>query len=291
MKPAPFDYVAPESLDEALAVLSQYGDEAKVIAGGQTLGPMLNMRVVTPTLLVDINRIEALQAQRRSDAGLALGALTRQGSLEDDGDLHRHQPLVAVAIPHIAHRAVRNRGTIGGSLSHADPAAEWGALVQALDATLVIARQGAAPRALPASEFFQGLLTTALQPEELLLEVRLPAWPEGAGWSFREFSRRHGDFALAGVACRLAVDGASRCADAALGLIGVDDRPLRATSAEAVLRGEPAGEALFREAAARAAAETEPMNDLHASADYRRHLVEVLVFDALMEAQGRCAPR
>lgn len=290
MKPAPFDYVAPENLDEALSVLSQYGDEAKVIAGGQTLGPMLNMRIVTPTLLVDINGIEALQAMHRSDAGLILGALTRQSRLEDDSGLGQYQPLIAAAIPHIAHRAIRNRGTVGGSLCHADPAAEWGALAQALDATVVIARQGSELRAMPASEFFQGLLTTALQPEELLVEVRLPAWQKGAGWSFQEFSRRHGDFALAGVACRLSVDGVSRCTDGRLGLIGVGDRPIRAGAAERMLLGEAAGEPLFRAVAERAAAETDPVNDLQASAAYRRHLVEVLVFDALMEAWSRCMP-
>jgi carbon-monoxide dehydrogenase medium subunit len=288
MKPAPFDYVAPDNIDEVLSVLAQYGDEAKVIAGGQTLGPMLNMRVVTPTLLVDINRIEALQAMSRSDSGLVLGALTRQSSLEDDDDLNQYQPLIAAAIPHIAHRAIRNRGTVGGSLCHADPAAEWGALAHVLDATLVIARQGAELRTVPATEFFQGLLATALQPEELLVEVRLPAWPKAAGWSFQEFSRRHGDFALAGVACHLAVDGASRCTAGRLGLIGVGDRPLRAGAAEKMLLGEPAGEPLFRAVAARAAAETDPMNDLHASAAYRRHLVEVLTFDALMEAWSKC---
>ncbi len=289
MKPAAFDYFAPRTLDEALDLLADYGDDAKVIAGGQTLGPMLNMRVLTPTVLVDLNNVAEL-GQRHSDGGgLVLGALTRQGSLEDDPGLAESQPLVAAAIPFIAHRAIRNRGTVGGSLSHADPAAEWGALVHALGAQFTIAGKGAAQRRLGPEQFFEGLLTTALEPHELLVSVELPAWTPGAGWSFREFSRRHGDFAMAGVACRLLLDGSGRCVEAGLGLIGVSDRPLRASGAEAILCNAVVDEHLFGEAAASAARECDPMDDLHASAAYRRHLVEVLVKDALEEAAHRCA--
>lgn len=288
MKPAAFDYIAPETLEHALDLLAQYGDEAKVIAGGQTLGPMLNMRVLAPSVLIDLNNIAELGERHVTDEGLMLGALTRQGELEDDADLGRSQPLVAAAIPHIAHRAIRNRGTVGGSLAHADPAAEWGALVHALGAELMVARKGSAPRLVAAEEFFEGLLTTALGPDELLIGVRLPRWRADAGWSFREFSRRHGDFAMAGVACRVVLDGSGRCREAGLGLVGVSDKPLRASKAEAVLLDGDVGEALFREAAACAAAETDPMEDLHASAAFRRHLVEVLVTDALEEAVQRC---
>lgn len=288
MKPAAFDYTAARSVEQALAVLVEYGDEAKVIAGGQTLGPMLNMRVVTPALLVDVNGIEALQGPRRSDSGLSLGAMTRQADLEDDPGLAIAQPLVAAAIPHIAHRAIRNRGTVGGSLVHADPAAEWGALVHALDAELVIAAAGGT-RVVTPEDFFLGILTTAVEPQELLVEVRLPDWPKEAGWSFREFSRRHGDFALAGVACRLTLDGQRRCVAAGLGLIGVGDTPLRAREAEAVLVGETAGPELFQAAAETAASAVDPMTDLHASPDYRRHLTRVLVADALAQAADRAS--
>lgn len=289
MKPAAFDFTAARSLEEALAVLTQYGDEAKVIAGGQTLGPMLNMRLLMPQVLVDVNGIESLAGTRRSDAGLGLGALTRQADLEDEPGLAAHQPLVAAAIPHIAHRAIRNRGTVGGSLVHADPAAEWGALVHALDAELVIAAANGT-RSVAPEDFFVGILTTAVEPEELLVEVRLPAWPEGAGWSFLELSRRHGDFALAGVACRLQLDAEQRCTTARLGLIGVGDTPLRARDAEAVLVGERAGPELFRATAEAAARGIESMTDLHASADYRRQLTRVLVADALAQAADRASP-
>lgn len=289
MKPAAFDFTAARSPEQALAVLTQYGDEAKVIAGGQTLGPMLNMRLLMPQVLLDVNGIESLAGTRRSDAGLAVGALTRHADLEDDPGLASDQPLVAAAIPHIAHRAIRNRGTVGGSLVHADPAAEWGALVHALDAELVIAAAGGT-RSVAPEEFFVGILTTAVEPEELLVEVRLPAWPDGAGWSFLEFSRRHGDFALAGVACRLQLDAENRCTAARLGLIGVGDTPLRARDAEAVLVGERVSPELFRATAEAAARGIEPMTDLHASADYRRQLTRVLVADALAQAADRASP-
>lgn len=288
MKPAPFDYVAPASVEQTLELLERYGDDAKLIAGGQTLGPMLNMRLLAPSVIIDINDVAELQFRRSESCGMTLGALVRQGTLEDDPGLARLQPLVAAAIPHIAHRAIRNRGTVGGSLVHADPAAEWGALVHALDARLVVARRGAEPRVVAAAAFFSGLLTTVLEPQDLLVEVRLPAWPQGAGWSFQELSRRHGDFALAGVACRLSLDAAGRCSGVGLGLIGVGDTPVRAAAAETVVTGQPAGAELFREAAAQAAADISPMSDLHASAEYRRHLTEVLVFDALTEASQRC---
>lgn len=289
MKPAAFDFTAAHSVDEALAVLTQYGDEAKVIAGGQTLGPMLNMRLLMPQVLLDINAIESLVGASAGEGGLRLGAATRQADLEDDPGLAATQPLVAAAIPYIAHRAIRNRGTVGGSLAHADPAAEWGALVHALDAELVITGANGT-RSVAPEDFFVGILTTAVEPEELLVEVRLPAWPQGAGWSFMEFSRRHGDFALAGVACRLQLDAGGRCVDARLGLIGLGHTPLRARDAEAVLVGESAGPELYRAAAEAAARAIEPMSDLHASADYRRQLTRVLVADALAQAADRASP-
>ncbi|NIR60337.1 MAG: xanthine dehydrogenase family protein subunit M [Gammaproteobacteria bacterium] len=287
MKPAPFAYAAPASLEEALELLVQYGEDAKIIAGGQTLGPLLNMRLVTPAILVDLNRVAELAYLRRDGGALAVGALTRQSALEDDVALATQQPLVAAAIPFVAHRAIRNRGTVGGSLAHADPAAEWGGLVAALEVELVIQRAGSAPRTLAAADFFQGVLTTALEPEELLVEIRIPPWPEDAGWSFRELARRHGDFALAGVALRLSVDAQGRCRCARVAILGVGDGPVRATEAEGMLDGQAVGEETFRAAAECASKEVEPQSDVHASAAFRRHLTRVLVEDALAEAAAR----
>lgn len=287
MKPAPFAYHAPSSLEEALAALRQYGEDARVIAGGQTLGPLLNMRLATPGVLVDLNRIAELDYRRRESAGFVLGALTRQSALEDDAGLAVHQPLVAAAVPLIAHRAIRNRGTVGGSLAHADPAAEWGGLVTALEAEMVIRRAGVPPRAVPAAAFFKGVLTTALEAEELLAEIRLPPWPAGAGWSFRELARRHGDFALAGVAVRFGLDARGRCAGTRIAVFGVGDGPARMGEAEALLEGETAAVAAFQAAAQCASREVDPQSDVHASAGFRRHLTRVLVEDALVEAAGR----
>ena len=290
MKPAPFAYRDPDTIDEVLALLAEYGDDAKLLAGGQSLGPMLNMRVVTPAVIVDLNRVETLTERGLSaDAGFALGALVRQANLEDDPDFTASQPLAAAALPWIAHRPIRNRGTVAGSLVHADPAAEWGGIVLALDARLLIRRAGAPPRTVAAEDFFTGILETAVEPEELLAEVRLPPWPQGACWGFREFARRQGDFALAGVACRFEVDGApgERCRSVRIGLIGVGDTAVRARRAEAVLEGEAPGPEVFAAAAAAARGEVEPLDDGHASAGYRRHLVGVLIEDALADAWAR----
>ena len=222
MKPAPFAYRDPDTVDEVLALLAEHGDDAKLLAGGQSLGPMLNMRVVTPAVIVDLNRVRTLATRGLSaGASFALGALVRQAELEDDPGFAASQPLAAAALPWIAHRPIRNRGTVAGSLVHADPAAEWGGIVLALDARLLVRRAGAPPRAVAAEDFFTGILETAVEPEELLAEVRLPPWPEGARWGFREFARRRGDFALAGVACRFETDGgaggAGRCGSASSG--------------------------------------------------------------------------
>lgn len=267
-------------------MLAKHGDDAKILAGGQTLGPMLNLRMATPSIIIDINRVAGLDHRRAGD-GLVLGTLTRQSVLEDDTELASRQPLVAATIPFIAHRPIRNRGTIGGSLVHADPAAEWGALALALDAELVVAHHRRRSRAIPAADFFTGMLETATGADELLEEVRLPRWPVGCGWSFREFARRRGDFAIVGVACRIGVDHTGHCVDTRLALIGVGDRPLRAMAAEATLAGQEPGAELFDAAAHEAAAEVQPHSDLHASDGYRRRLVRVLVREALIEAAAR----
>jgi aerobic carbon-monoxide dehydrogenase medium subunit len=290
MKPAPFKYFDPASPDEALALLHEWGEEGKVLAGGQTLGPMLNFRVVSPAALIDINHLENLAYHRQTESGTLIGALTRQRVLEDDEALALHQPLVAAAIPYIAHRAIRNRGTVGGSLAHADPAAEWGALILTLGAELKVRRYQTPDRVVAAANFFHGMLETALAPDELLVEIRLPPWPKGAGWSMVEFSRRHGDFALAGIASMISVSADGTCSDVRITAFGVEPRPVRLAHVENSLHGNRPDSALIQESARRAAAEMSPMTDNHASAGYRRHLVEVLAERSLEKALTRSTP-
>ena len=287
MKPAPFAYCDPQTVDEVLDLLKHYGDEAKVLAGGQSLGPLLNMRMATPHVIIDLNRVAALDYQHDQAGWLHIGALTRQSRLEDDASLPLRQPLVAEAIPLIGHRAIRNRGTVGGSLVHADPAAEWPALVAALGGEMVVRRADEALRVVPADDFFLTYLTTVLQPDELLVEVRLPPWPAGAGWAFVEFTRRHGDFALVGVAIRLGLDDTGVCTDARVALIGVGGTPVRARQTEALLYGERVDEKLFDAAAEKVSTEIEPEGDLHASATFRSHLATVLVQRGLRRAAQR----
>jgi len=276
MKPASFEYYDPETIEEALALLARFGDGAKILAGGQTLGPLMNMRLAAPGVLIDINRVGALDYRRGDGGALALGALTRESALEDDGALAKMQPLVAETIPFIAHRAIRNRGTVGGSLAHADPAAEWPALATLLEAELVVRSEARPARVVAPEAFFISHLTTALAPDEMLCEIRLPAWPAGAGHAMIEFSRRHGDFALAGAMARLMRDAKGRLSEPRLVLFGIGGRAMRAREAEAMLAGERPAKALFAEAAATAAGATDPYDDLHASASFRRHLAEVL---------------
>lgn len=289
MKPAPFEYFDPDTSAEVLDLLRQYGDEAKILAGGQSLGPLLNMRLSIPQVIVDLNRVEALDYQYDQNGRLVLGALTRQSTLEDDPTLPDRQPLVAASIPYVGHRAIRNRGTIGGTIAHADPAAEWPALATVLDMELVISRAGQPERIVDADEFFLASLMTSLEPDELLTEVRIPPWPVGAGWAFVEFSRRHGDFALMGVAVRLELDQTGRCTAAGLALIGAGPTPMRARQAEAMLHGETMNDTLFEAVGQQAGQEIDPDSDIHASADYRRHLAAVLVSRALVQAAKRVA--
>lgn len=287
MKPAPFAWCAPATIEEALELLARHGDTAKILAGGQTLGPLLNMRLAAPSILIDINNIAELAGLHVDGAGLAIGALTRQSTLEDDADLAASQPMIALAVPHIAHRAIRNRGTVGGSLAHADPAAEWPALATLLDAQLLARSSARGQRLINAGEFFITHLTTALAPDELLCEIRLPSSPPGAGYAMEEFARRHGDFALAGAMVRLTTDAAGLLTDPRLVLFGTGRRAERARRAEATLAGVSPGPPLFAAAAATAATEIDPYDDLHASAEYRRHLAEVLAARALETAFAR----
>lgn len=291
MKPAPFEYHAPETVEEVLELLDQHGFDAKIIAGGQTLGPLLNMRMATPEVLIDINRVKGIDYQRHGDdGGLILGTLTRQSTLEDDARMPERQPLIAAAEPEVAHRAIRNRGTVGGSLAHADPAAEWPGLAVALDAELVLRRHGGGSRTIAARGFFQGALTTVIEPEEMLTEIRIPPWRSTSGWGFHEFNRRHGDFALAGAMVRLDLAADGGCRGVAIALIGVEDTPLRADAVEQFLLSQRIDDASLLEAAERAAGNVTPMHDIHASAGYRRSLTRTLVYRALTDAAARATP-
>lgn len=285
MKPPPFDYRRCTTLEEALALLAQHGPEAKLLAGGQSLMPMLNFRLLRPALLVDIGRIAALEGITEDAHGLTIGALTRHRVLETDGRIATHFPVLAEAMAHVAHLAVRNRGTIGGSLSHADPAAELPMMTLLLDATLRLERQ-AGRREVAAAEFFLGSLTTALEPDEMLTAIHLPFLPPGAGWGFAEVAPRAGDFATAAASCVLTRRGGA-VTTARIAVMGVHETALRLPSAEQALLGQ--GPAAFATAARLAREAVEPNSDLRASGDLRRHLVEVQVARVLAAAWERAA--
>ena len=295
MKPAPFDYFAPQTLDEALQHLAQHGDEAKLLAGGQSLVPAMNFRLAQPGVLIDLNGISELNFIRAAkneggdsgDSGLHIGAMTRQSAVERSDLVAERQPLVRDAMPYIAHRQIRNRGTVGGSLAHADPAAELPAVAVALGARMRAQSQRGA-RWIDAVDFYVSLFATALEPDEILTEVRLPALPAHSGWSIQELARRHGDYAIVGVAVVVTLDEAGRCADARIVFLSVGEGPVQARQAVQVLRGETPSDALFAEAAQVAAArDIDPLADIHATAAYRRHLAQVLTRRALVEAFGR----
>lgn len=286
MKPPAFAYHDPRTVDEAVALLHRYGDGAKVLAGGQSLLPMLNMRLARPEALIDINRIDTLAYVREDEGALAVGALARHADVERSPLVARRQPLLAEAIRFVGHLQIRNRGTVCGSLAHADPAAELSAVWACLDGRLRIAGPRGT-REVGAGEFFLMYFTTCLEPDELLVEARLPVLPERTGWAFLELARRHGDFALVAVACTLRLDESGVIAEARLALTGVGPVPVRAREAEALLAGQRPGPALFDEAAARVRDAVEPDTDIHATADYRRHLAGVLSRRALATALAR----
>ena len=287
MKPPVFEYVVPESLDVALAVIAEHGGDARPLAGGQSLVPAMNFRVAQPAVLVDLNPLAELDYVRQDDDGLRIGAMTRQRRVERDALVAERAPLLHETMPHIAHPQIRNRGTIGGSLAHADPAAELPVIAAALDARIK-ARSASGERSIPAAEFFQGIFTTALNPDELLVEVAFPAMPPWAGSSFVEFARRHGDYALMGVAAVVAVDERGVCRQARLVYLNAGDGPVTAKQAAQLLLGHlPSPEAI--EAAANMAADSEitPFGNVHATADYQRHLARVLTRRALKQAFER----
>jgi carbon-monoxide dehydrogenase medium subunit len=275
LKPPPFDYHSPESLDEALALLAEHGDEAKVLAGGQSLVPLLAFRLARPSVLIDLNRVPGLSGIAAADGHLVVGALTREVEAERSADVRRHAPLMAEALPLIGHSAIRNRGTVGGSIAHADPAAELPAVALAAGAELVVASAARGERVIAADDFFQGYFTTALEPDEVLTSVRFPVAPAGTGARFEEAARRHGDFAMVGVGATVRLEG-DAVADARLVLIGMADTPVRARAAEQALVGATPGDDLFTAAGAAAVEGLTPPSDLHASSAYRRHVAGVL---------------
>ena len=266
MKPASFEYVRPGSLDEALDVLHERGDDAKVLAGGQSLVPMMNFRLARPAVLVDLNGLGDLAYIRPANGGLALGAMTRQRTIEKSAVVRERAPLLAEATPLIGHVPIRTRGTIGGSLVHADPAAEYPVVMVALDAEFTLARKGGTRR-VAAADFFDTYLSTTIGPDEILTEIRMPSVAARAAVAFVEISRRHGDFALVAAGTVVDVDGGGRIAEARIALGGVGPRPVRARTAERMLVGQRPTAALLAEAAASVMPDTDPPEDIHASAE------------------------
>jgi len=288
LKPAAFDYAVPATLAEAVALLAQHGGEAKAISGGQSLMPMLNFRLTSPAMLVDLRRISELHGVDIQPAGTRLGARTRWCDIEKSSALAAAQPLLCAAIAHVAHYQVRNRGTVGGSIVHADPAAEMPGLSVALDAQLrLVGAKG--ERMVPASEFFTGPLSTVIESDEVLVEVLLPAWPAARRWGFQEFARRRGDYALAGAAVWYDLDSNGSIINAHIAIIGASDRPRRLPTVESVLNGRKPDAASFAAAAQVTSAAVDPMTDVHASAEYRRALAGTMVERALSDAAQRAA--
>ena len=287
MKAPRFAYARPASIAEALALLAEHKDDARVLAGGQSLVPMLNFRVAAPKVLVDINRIAGLAGVKVTRNHIRIGALTRHVELERSTDIARHLPLIAAAMPHIAHPAVRNRGTFGGSCALADPAAELPACALALGATFVVAgRKG--ERRVTAQEFFRGLYATALKAGELLVAAEFPLPKPAYACAFGELARRHGDYAMAGVAAHGSTRG-GKFSDMRVALFGVGDRPVRAARFERALEGRPAAASTIEGALAALDADLDPRADLQASAATKRHLAKVLAGRVLKNMQGVAA--
>jgi carbon-monoxide dehydrogenase medium subunit len=277
------DYIRPATLSDAIAALGAHDGDAKVIAGGQSLMPMLAFRLTAPKLLVDIGRLPGLNQIVVSEEGVDLGALVTWRDIERDKRLAEAHPLLAAAIAHVAHYQVRNRGTVGGSLAHADPAAELPGIAVTCDATLTLVGPSGS-RSLRADQFILGGLDTALAPDELVVNLRLPLWQPGRCWAFEEFARRRGDFALAGVALFYDLDAHGRVHNTHVGVIGVDDRPARLTAVEALLDGQRLDAGLIARAAELARDAVHPSDDIHAEAAYRRDLLGVLLERALARA-------
>ncbi len=289
MKLPPFEYEAPTTVTEAVDLLAEHLDEASVLAGGQSLIPLLALRLARPAVLIDINGIAELSGVSATDGWVTIGAMTREYVAEQSETVADAVPLLAAALPLIGHEAIRSRGTVGGSLAHADPAAELPAVARALDAEFVVRGQSG-ERVIPAAQWFEGYMTTSRLPDELLTEVRFPAAKPGTGVSFHEVARRHGDFAIVGLAASLTLsDGA--ISDARLALVGVSDVPVRAAAAEDLLVGESPSAGLFDEAARRATDDLDPPGDLHGSSDYRKTVATAMVRRGLRAAAGHARER
>lgn len=284
MKPARFEYLAPLELEEALESLQRYGEDAKVLAGGQSLMPLMNLRLARPKVIIDINRLSKLSSiSAGPNGGLAIGALTRQRAIERSATVKERNPLLAATMPLIGHFQIRNRGTIGGSLAHADPAAELPAVSVVLGGEFVL-QSARGERVVGAEDFFVDTMTTAVEPDELLAEVRIPGWRPGLGWAIDEISRRRGDFAMAGVAVLVQMDGSEACKDARIALFGVGAKPVRAPRAEGMLRGRVPDQQTLLEIARIVSADLDPDSDVHASAEYRKEVGGLLTRRALERA-------
>ncbi len=289
MKMPPFDYEAPTTISEAVDLLAEHLDQANVLAGGQSLIPLLALRLAYPAVLIDINGIAGLSGVSATDGWVAIGAMTREYVAEESRTVASAVPLLTAALPLIGHEAIRSRGTIGGSLAHADPAAELPAVARALDAEFVV-RSQSGERVIPAADWFEGYLTTSRRPDELLVEVRFPTAALGTGTSFQEVARRHGDFAIVGLAASLTLsDGA--ISDARLALAGISAVPVRAADAEDLLVGERPSAELFDEAARRATENIDPPADLHGSSEYRKKVGAALVRRGLRAAADNADER
>ena len=287
MKPAPFRYVAARTLEQALQVKAEYGDEAHFLAGGQSLVPTMNFRLTQPSVLIDINPLTKLAGMRTSAPdSVRVGALTRYGKLERDPATARDLPLIHEALPHIAHPQIRNRGTIGGNLAHADPASEMPAIVLALAGKLR-AQSVRGERWIAAADFFVGALTTALEPDEMLMEVELPVAKPRSGACFLEVSRRRGDFAIIGVACTVGLDEDERCNIARIGLCNAGETPIFAAAASESLVGRQIGKLEIDEAADLVQRAVDPGGSIHASKEFQRHIAGVLTARALNTANER----
>lgn len=285
MKPAPFEYHRPREISEALTLLREIGDDGKILAGGQSLMPMMNFRLAQPAHLIDINFIDGLDYIRSENGALKIGCLARQSQVLVNPLIHQRCPLLAAALTHVGYEQTRNRGTVCGSLAHADPAAELPAALLALDGSLTVARAGG-KREIAAREFFQSYLSTAMGGDEMVLQASIPEQPEKSGSSFIEFARRFGDFAVVGVAALLVLEN-DRIADARIALSGVVDKPWRERAVEEKLIDQKAAPELFISVAHDVADAIDPGSDIHASAAYRRSLAEVLTRRALNEAWNK----
>ena len=286
MKPAPFHLLRPRNVDEALALLQSHSDEAKVLAGGQSLVPLMNFRLAQPHNLIDLNRVEGLNQIELGEQRLTLGAMVRQRDVERSAAIAARLPILREAIEQVAHPAIRNRGTVGGSLVHADPSAELPLLAVALDATFHI-RSAHTGRSVAAQDFYQGYLLTDIAPNELLVAIDFNLPPGDCGWCCTEIARRHGDFAIVAVAVLLDCGRDQNINFARIALGGVGPAPIREAAAEKALVGERPGDELFRRASDIAAQAVDPPTDIHASSSYRRHLTGVLVRRALTTAARR----